>query len=310
MDVKQAQQEIKTIIAKLENLHDALNVNESAVTMAAIEEPQKTNTYVDQLIERLHSDQWPYAAHPNMICDPNDDKEKFDRGRGMIELMVEKDVLNAKFLDFGCGEAHAVAYAASKGAALAVGYDINNTGWDRIDRKDNLFLTTHWNEVMEKGPFDIILSFDVFDHLEGGETLDQAYQKMSDALVPGGVAYVRHHPFTSKHALHTYHELNKAYVHLVFTQEELEPLIKDLKHAIPNAGVVSPILTYEGLAKKSGLNICNRRDIKDHVDEFFKSPTIKERITKNVGHDFYPDFQMSIQFLDFVYQKPVIDNKN
>ena len=57
------------------------------------------------------SDRWPEAVNPNLICDINSDEDKSERGRGIIDILIEEDLKDLKFLDFGCGEGHCPAIA-------------------------------------------------------------------------------------------------------------------------------------------------------------------------------------------------------
>jgi len=47
----------------------------------------------------------------------------------------------------------------------------------------------------------------------------------------------------------------------------------------------------------------HKREIKENPEEFFKMPLITNRIIRNTGHKQYPEFQMSLSFVDMVLQK-------
>lgn len=258
----------------------------------------------DALKKALESEKWPEAVNPNLICDPNSESDKVERGRGVIELMIEEDLKNLKFLDIGCGEGHAAFVSADYQTAISVGYDIKrHESWDRFSgQKSNLLLTTDMAEVRSNGPYDVIILFDVLDHLQG-EQPEAMMKNVASLLKDGGKVYMRVHPFISRHGTHLYHNINKAYAHLVFTEAELNQLAPDATFKEPNIGVKYPLRTYSAWIDASGLKIENRRDITEKVEPFFKIPKIAERIMKNVGSQSFPDFQMSLQFVDYVLKK-------
>lgn len=259
----------------------------------------------ENLKEVLMSDKWPVAANKTLVCDPDNETDKVERSRGVVELMIEGDLTGKKFLDFGCGEGHSAAYVSTKGATLSVGFDINSKGWENRTTVDNFKLTQNWDDVVANGPYDYILVFDVLDHIQG-TTPTEALKKLRAVLSDTGRIYVRTHPFTARHAMHNYHHLNKGYIHLVFTPEETEALLEGGKHVEPNIGVKLPLATYKKWFEDSNLEIVNSRPVKDTVEPFFKTPAIANRINKNLGFDQFPEFQMGMQFIDYSLKKSEI----
>ena len=256
----------------------------------------------DKLKEALASSKWPEAVNPNLICDPNSATDKTERGRGIIELMIEEDLKGLKVLDYGCGEGHCVHLATDYETELSVGFDIQaNDQWDSL-KKDKVIFTTEFSKVQENGPYDIIILFDVIDHLKGEDPVD-VLKKVKSILKDEGKIYLRCHPFMSRHATHLYHSLNKAYAHLVFSEEELKQIAPNMEHQEENIGVKFPLKTYHEYLSDAGLKSVNRRDINEKVEPFFKIPKIAERIMNNTGFGNFPEFQMSLQFIDFVLRK-------
>lgn len=307
---------IDTIIQALTELKQAINetLPLDPKTAENVQSPIRVQTITsgksdfETLKEILFTDQWPNAVNRHLICDPNNEQDKLGRGRGVLELMVEEDLKNIKFLDYGCGEGQTAYVAADLEATLSVGFDRKNYDiWNNY-KKDNLKFTTTWQEVADNGPYDVILIFDVIDHLVG-EKPSETLTRAKDVLKPGGKIYVRTHPFTSRHAPHAYNDLNKAFVHLVFTPEELKQITKfsQSKYVEPTLPVVFPLKTYKELIGSVGLKIIDQRELKETVEPFFKTPMISQRIIKNVaalgGSEKFPDFQMSLQFVDFVVGK-------
>lgn len=293
----------------LEQLQQTLAQLEAtlAEVKASIETIQNQDQDFAQLKEIALSDKWPVAANKNLICDPESEPDKIERGRGIVELMVEKDLEGKKFLDFGCGEGHCAVYAASRKPVISIGYDIKEDGgWEkhRLEHKlGKLVLSTKWDDVMKHAPYDIVIVYDVIDHLEGQQPLE-AMKLINVILASGGNVYLRAHPFTSRHAMHNYHDLNRGYLHLVFSQEELKQLMPNPKYVEwHQAKVVTPLMTYKQLFDDSGFEIVNTRPVKDSVEPFFKTPSIAKRIINTVKLKDFPEFQMSMQFLDYCLSK-------
>lgn len=251
---------------------------------------------------------WPQAVNPNLICELDNEKEKEERANGIVELMIEENLDGKKFLDFGCGEGHVAEVASRHNTSLSIGYDIvNNENWSKRNG-DNLEYTTHLNVVTSNAPYDVILLFDVLDHVAPYDNLSAPQRVLggvADILSPGGKIYLRCHPWTSRHATHVYHWLNKAYVHLIYTNEELENM--GVNPGETTQKVVKPVATYRQWIQESGLEVDNERIVKEPVEEFFKSPKFSEKILKNVGKygfsEGFPEFQMSVQFIDYIASK-------
>lgn len=253
----------------------------------------------EALKKALESDKWPEAVNPNLICDPNNESDKLERGRGIVELMIEPDLKGLKVLDIGCGEGHVAFVASEYEPTTVVGYDIKeNKKWEEF-KKEKLLYTTNFNEVLAEGPFDVIVLFDVLDHVKG-ETPIELLKKAKNALAPDGQIYMRCHPYTSKHATHLYHQINKAYIHLVFSEEEIKQLISDESLVEENIGVTTPMKTYENFIQSSGLTQVHRREITSKVDPFFKIPRIAERVMKSTKMKQFPEYQMGLDFIDYV----------
>jgi 2-polyprenyl-3-methyl-5-hydroxy-6-metoxy-1,4-benzoquinol methylase len=257
----------------------------------------------ESLKQVLYSDRWPEAVNKNLICDPNSDKDKIERGRGILELMIDEDLKGLKVLDYGCGEGHCAYLSSEYDTITSVGYDVvEYPQWKNFEHKQNTTITTDWGFVKSNGPYNVIILFDVIDHLKI-ENPTEVLRKLGELLAPDGKIYMRCHPITSRHGTHLYHDLNKAYVHLVFTGEELRQLVPESKFQEKNIGSFYPVATYNQQIEEAGLKVLNKRDIRENPEDFFKTPAIAERIMKNTGHTAFPEFQMSLSFIDICLQK-------
>lgn len=248
----------------------------------------------------LLTDQWPVAVPPLSIGYTEEDK--LNRASGILDIMISEDLENKRFLDFGCGEGHVAYLAADEGVTVSVGYDIAAQNWENLTpAKPNNYLTTSFDEVKSRGPYDIILVNDVIDHTD--QDVVGILTNLKNVLTDNGHLVIKCHPFTSRHATHLYKDLNKAYMHLVFTEQELEKIFNG-KKGIYNRRIVRPLMTYKDFFEKAGFKVIEERITpKSQVEAFFKTPTIANRIMKNIGFDSFPEFQMSMDFIDFFLQK-------
>lgn len=298
------------IDAAFNNLLEIKRIINNASEMPAIktQSTNETNPEHDvsgdfeSLKKALESDKWPEAVNPNLICDPNNEQDKLERGRGIVELMIEPDLKGLKVLDFGCGEGHVAFVATEYEPTIVVGYDCSeNEKWGGF-QKPNLIYTKDWNETLKHGPYDVIVLFDVIDHAKSEDAVS-ILRKARQALSDDGQIFMRCHPYISRHGTHLYHHLNKAYAHLVFTKEELKTIVPDQSFVEESTGVIFPLKTYDTFAKQANLEIIHRREINSKVDSFFKIPKIAERIIKNHQLDSFPEFQMGLDFVDYVLKK-------
>lgn len=253
------------------------------------------STYVDEnfnILNMVQSDDWPAAVNENLIIDRNNEEEKRERAQGIIELFLEESLENKKFLDYGCGEGHVVE-AASKVSEKAIGYDIKSFAtWNEIN------CTSDWAKIAENGPYDVILLFDVLDHLINENPTD-VLKKIKAITTTNGSVYIRFHPVTSRCATHSYHKLNKAFVHLVLNHDQLIKLLPNEEDYIQNNGSSKPIKTYEEYIRESGFVIESRNEITEKPEDFFKNPNIAKIIQNKTGFNEFPEFQMSLNFVDY-----------
>lgn len=241
-----------------------------------------------QLKTLLESPQWPEAVPGFLICD-DVEKDKTERANGIIELMVDSlGELQGKVLDFGCGEGHTTKAIAATGVSV-IGYDpVKQWGDDQL-------LTTDWQQAQAQGPYEIVLLYDVLDHCQDPAA---ALRQLREVLTPTGKVYCRCHPWTGPHAGHHYKKINKAYVHLVFTEEELRLLGLEPQFKQP---VRFPINETDKWFKDGGFRTTKHNTTNVLVDRFFKdTPLVSQRLLHPAYNGTFPEWQMSQAFNDFV----------
>ena len=109
----------------------------------------------DTITDLIKSELWPDAVDSSNIARSEQDMK--ERAESIIRYFVG-DLEGKKFLDFGCGNGLCVQ-SAKKRAKLAVGYDIvKHELWDNS-------CSTDINLIKNHGPYDVILMYDVFDHI-------------------------------------------------------------------------------------------------------------------------------------------------
>lgn len=260
----------------------------------------------EDLKKLLESEDWPRAVFQVQIADENSEKDKDERAEGIADILLPP-LEGKKFLDFGCGEGHVVNHA-SKSADFSVGYDIVKSPRSRFEWEvegEKTLLTTDIEKVRAKGPFDVILLYDVLDHVK--ESTPQDILAVAKSLLAdGGKMYVRMHPWTSRHGGHAYRKINKAFVHLVFTEEELSHLGVELEH---NLKIKTPVATYGSWLEGSGLKNSAEPELdQQDVESFFKdNPVVRKRVLRTFGKEEWKDecpaWQMSQCFWDYVLEK-------
>lgn len=254
----------------------------------------------------LESSEWPQAVSELQLADENSESDKDERAENIIDIVLPS-LKGKKFLDFGCGEGH-VANEAAKSSAFSVGYDIVKNPRSRFEWEnegEKILLTTDLEKVKSRGPFDVILLYDVMDHVQYS-TPEEILKIVHSILADDGRVYMRVHPWTSRHGGHTYRKMNKAFVHLIFTEEELASLGVELEY---NLRIKTPIAAYRSWLKDSGLKNSIEPELDQQaVEPFFgANSTIRKRILRSIGdgewRDDCPVWQMSQCFWDYVLER-------
>ena len=274
----------------------------------------------EDLKKLLNSDDWPHAVFQVQIADENSEKDKEERAEGIADILLPK-LDGKKILDFGCGEGHVAKYAANE-ASISVGYDIERSSKSQLEwekKKENLLLTTDFEKVKTEGPYDIILIYDVLDHAKI-ESMSEILGRVKSVLSEDGNIFLRCHPWCGRHGGHAYRKINKAFVHLVFTEDELEKMGLELEF---NNKVLCPLATYSKAIEDAGLANINSEDIDfQDVEPFFSNnPVVKKRLLQLYGLEEWghqeagqparkPAFQMSQCFVDYVLKKSTVVQNN
>lgn len=239
----------------------------------------------------IKTELWPEAVPASMIV--RDEPMKKIRANAIVTSFIKEPIKGKKVLDLGCGDGHCVTEIARVGG-VALGYD-------PVAVPDNPLVTTDLDKVNAEGPYDVIMLYDVLDHVVDDAERAKLLALARQHLKPGGKIYVRCHPYTSRHGLHNYYKFNKAYAQLFLTPEELAP-----HEPIPTVRTLTPLLTYKKWFAETGL-VIGKEELKRHnLDDFFS--TLTEPLMKLMAANaFVRDYDtlnavLSVQFADFVLQ--------
>lgn len=251
-------------------------------------------------LPNINDEHWPKAVPDNMIVSHRGAPEKKYRALQIIG-MLGIPVAGKRVLDCGCGEGYVTAEAAQQ-AELSVGYDIEaHDNWGTYN-KQNLIYTSDTDVVNSDGPYDLIILYDVLDQLKGVDPV--AFLKwLRTLMVDNGQIYVRTHPWTAKHGGGIYDQMNKAYIHLALTPDEL---IKSGIRPLHNLKISRPMATYEKWFADAALNIESRNIEAEIPAEYVRNHLIDRIIKLTWGGTIDKEQAIKImanQFIDYKLRK-------
>lgn len=239
-------------------------------------------------------DCWPIMVPGHLQNAIPTDEDKINLASSVMDMMVVESMENKRFLDFGCGEGWIARESHKRGVTTTTGYDLQSfPTWDKMN---NVTFTTNIDSLTKEG-YDVIFLYDVLDHCVDPLLV---MEQVRSLLSKDGIVYIRCHPWCSKHASHLYKKgLNKAYVHLFLTWDELvelgyEPMFTRTE--------VNPLEAYRWWFSKFKIEL--ERPIRTQVSEFFYVPSFVElvwneqRITHERREGFIKDMEM--EFVDYI----------
>jgi len=292
--------DIKTLKNHIENVSEALiffnQILNQEFDIINHQNDEKRNLVEKQELRNLLKQEvWPAAVSEDLLCSENLDDDKLARAADICEKILRTETQATKILDFGCGEGHTTYLMATlSDAEVVLGFDIESHEWN-FGQSENLIFSQNFEKVKSFGPFDSILVHDVLDHCHDPEETLQSIKQLKSQE---GKIYLRCHPWTSRHANHLYRQVNKAYLHLIFSEDELYSMGVTPNYCFKNN---DPIDYYEKLFKKHNLKILSKNTVKQPFELFFLTrPSILKRMKNNLElTGKLPIELLEVQFVDY-----------
>ena len=303
-DVKASLDEIRNsqeriYLEELKQVREDINFLSKAFAERGILPESGYERELQWIRNELEKPTWNEAFDQDCICQIDNDNDWQSRAEHIANVIIEEIFDDINFLDFGCGYGHVANYVSQQGVGLSVGFDIQKDArWSKF-QNPKLSLTTSIEEVKNKSPYDVILLYDVLDHLAGNpiETL----KLLLEILAPKGRIYVRCHPFCSRHGTHLFQQKNKAYLHLILDDVELMRL--GGWHNEQTLKVIYPQATYKEWFMDAGFKVIKENITRAKIEDLFFSPILKQRILRHYPNETeLPEGPLSIQFIDYIIE--------
>jgi SAM-dependent methyltransferase len=251
------------------------------------------------LQEVLNDDKFPLAVDPMFITDKTSESDKKTRAQAILDLWLRESVKDRKILDFGCGEGHLVEEMTKRGAK-AFGYD-----FVPIPTREAGIFTNDWQQIIANGPYDMVILYDVLDHSEGKNPVE-ILTMIKEVLLEKSSVRVRCHPWSSRHGTHLFHQANKAYLHLLFSAQEL----RDAGFVTPRTVcVLHPLATYQTWFGKSSYGVMERKVYNRTFENIFPLPPYRSMIVEKWRYSHldeslrngtgFPGYVIEQEFIDY-----------
>lgn len=241
--------------------------------------------------ELIDSPFWPVSVNEQLIVKTN--LEIKERSESIIRYFLG-NIADKKVLDFGCGTGGVVS-AASDCAKTVVGYDIiSHQDWSGV----RALCTTETAAVRACGPYDIIMLYDVFDHIQE-DRVDEAFETIRSVCHEKTIIKVRFHPFTSIHGAHLYNSYNKAYAHLFIPIDEVYRLSNVYVRKINR-----PLACYDEIIKKHGFKTTSSEIVKSdwnkdtQIGQIMTAPEVLSHIA--TAFDANEDWVKAVLPMEFI----------
>lgn len=217
-----------------------------------------------KMVDRMKGSDWPEAVPDDLLCPVEDAEEKTYRAEAVLDKVVEIDLTDLRFLDYGCGDGYMARQALARGAALSVGYDIDRDAFAECNKGfDARLRYTDDPSSLTKRSYDVILLHDVLDHSEDPQGV---LEHVANLLAPGGTVFAWCHPWTSRHGGHLYRQFNKAYAHLFLDTTDLFAMGLPQEYIFR---MTKPYRTYGTWFEAAGFVVRSEEMREEPLEKFF-----------------------------------------
>lgn len=249
-------------------------------------------TELTELRLQARSDSWPPSLDPK--------ETETDRLRSFLGS-ISVPIKSHKVLEFGgCDNNLATMLKNECGAAKVYSYDVDLCKYNEQTVSDPaIILTDNFRLIQHNGVYDIVVINDIIDHLE-----KPVYwlKQLADLInQDSGRIFIRCHPYTSKNGTHLGEQMNKAFLHLVFSDDELATLGITSKYTMKILDLSS---SYQRFFEEAGLKIVRENIKKCSVDSIFLTDSrITGRIKKKLDiQDNITNF-LEVDYIDYELMK-------
>lgn len=244
-DLKESVEIDQKIVSKLvdkidvEKMVEPKQVAEPKQVVINKNKEELTDKQTSGLMPSISNDKnWPLAVTESNLI--KNERSKWVRANLISSSMGD---IQEPILDFGCGDGHLTMIIKNKEKTV-YGYDhVYRPSWEKFfDEPEIELKSTFINDLDELSDikFGSIIMYDVIDHIERDSVTD-VLDKVHSMLKDDGRLYISAHPFSSINGGHIYEEHNKAYLHMLLPDDELEKCAG----YVPNIKVVRPNAQYQ-----------------------------------------------------------------
>lgn len=242
-----------------------------------------------ELRYEIKNETWPEAEDLKM--------PKIQKTLKMMGELISVPVKNKTILEFGCCDSNLSSIIKNKFEAKQVVFfdnflchEINKSLLDQ-----NVIYTDMFRIVQQAAPYDIIIMNDVIDHLE--KPVYWLKQVAETLNKNSGRLFVRCHPYTGRNGTHLSEQINKAFLHLIFNDDELATLGVSNKYT---RKITDGLETYKRFFEEANLKVLNHKIYTKSMELIMlKNPVILNRIKIKTKIENNLHETLEIEHIDF-----------
>lgn len=160
------------------------------------------------------------------------------------------------------------------------------------------------NSQLPKEKFDLILSFDVLEHISN---IDEAFKTISERLNSGGIAIHEYNPFFSLNGGHSACTLDFPWGHVRLSAEDFNRYIDEIR---PDEKILAKSFYKEGLNRMTGVDLENyslKNNLTTTILYFTKEQHVR-MLTSEILEDSIRNYP-SLKLSDLVAPKVIVIQK-